>query len=698
MRRANRNRREIAAGVSPGITGPGAGSTGCPPLFPGRGDPMALTALTFLLPALAAILAVVGGAPAARGRFGPNFAQAWRDALGYGALLPGIVAALVSLGGRLEPAGALALTALSGAFGVFCLGVSLGAGRALPASLPAAGPVVAFLVAAALHASAFVSEPLVEYATLRLGGPAPAVDFITATNPVALAAWHGAGRDLFGEGRMYLTLSPIGKLYHSYPTLSAAAGWYAVAGLGLLAAGAVPRRGETARGPSRGGFTVYDAAYLLFVVGGCFYFAWRLSTSGKWRRGLFRRLGLEKLPVRAGSAPCLWFHGVSVGEVLSARTLIRRARERFPDCVVAVSATTPAGMRVAKDAYRDSMVFYYPLDLSWVVARFLDNVRPAVIVLMELELWPNLLAAAHARGVPVIVANGRISERSFPKYRLFRPLLAPMFSRVAAYSVQTTLYRDRLVDMGVPPDRVRVTGSLKYDNVETDPRGEIGPEMRRALGISPAETVLLAGSTHAPEEEIVARVHRRLQQATGRAIRLIVCPRHAERAADVARLLAVAGSAGAAGGGVAGAGAFPVMYSALRAGATPAGDPAPAPIVVDAVGVLGKLYAAADLVFVGGSLLPRGGQNMLEPAGLGKPVLFGPHVFNFQETVDKMRAGNGAIQVEGEADLFERLLSLLSRPAEAAALGARGRNVILAEKGATLRTLDMLADALAAPR
>jgi 3-deoxy-D-manno-octulosonic-acid transferase len=302
------------------------------------------------------------------------------------------------------------------------------------------------------------------------------------------------------------------------------------------------------------------------------------------------------------------------------------------------------------------------------------------VFLVELELWPGFLAAAARRGIPVIVVNGRISERSFRGYARIRRLL-PQLDLIHLYCVQNRTYAERLLKLGVPPGRVVVTGNMKFDGVQTRDGMRPDPELAALLGLRTGDRVVVAGSTHGSEERILHETVDAARGRSGLALRLIVAPRHPERTGGV--LDAIAAARGSA-----------VTLSQLRSGAASVSDPRTT-VVVDTIGELERFYGLADVVFVGGSLVNHGGQNMLEPAALGKPTLFGPHVHNFRADVDLLLAGGGVRMVQDRAELLEQVCEWLSHPEAAAAFGQRALDVIAANQGAAERTVAQVRVALA---
>jgi 3-deoxy-D-manno-octulosonic-acid transferase len=424
--------------------------------------------------------------------------------------------------------------------------------------------------------------------------------------------------------------------------------------------------------------SLLDLAYLCGLTLASPYLLYKAITRPRHLRGLRARLRDGDLGRRT-SGPCVWVHGVSVGEVAAAEPLVRALERSFPDHEVVITTSTETGQGVARRKFADKRIGYFPLDFSWAVRRTFDAVRPSLVVLVELELWPNFLAQAKARSVPVVVVNGRISEKSYRGYRVAKRFLP--FNDVAHYCVQTEQYARRFRELGVPDDKITVTGSMKYDNVVTQgaaggtesPQSAQNAAARESLGLGEKDVVWIGGSTHYPEERILVSVFTRLRE-TRKDLRLVLAPRHNERVAEVKKMVEAAGLRA-------------ILRSEQKAAGPSAGD---AVIIIDTLGELVRLYAGADLVFVGGSLLPHGGQNMLEPAALGKPVIFGPHVANFQESADRLLQAHGALQVPDEPGLEAALRELLADPARAKALGARALETIESAKGATARTVSIL--------
>lgn len=409
--------------------------------------------------------------------------------------------------------------------------------------------------------------------------------------------------------------------------------------------------------------------------------AWR---TGKYREGFAEKVR-GKAPRRIGDDPCVWFHAVSVGEVLLLRPLVADLRRRRPGWDVVISTTTTTGLAVARRTFPDLVTFFAPLDFSWSAKRAVARVRPTILALVELELWPNLIREAKRAGAGVAIINGRLSARSHRGYRKIRTPLGPTLRRLDSVAAQSQEYADRFVDLGVPRPRVLVTGSVKYDGLEHDRDNPRTLALRRELGLSPADLVFVAGSTMEGEEAAALAAYRAARERHPR-LRLVLVPRHRERFDEVAGWLVRQGEG--------------VFRRSL--GPAPKVKSEPPPVVlVDTLGELGAAWGLADVAFVGGSLAPgRGGQNMMEPAAYGVPVLFGPYTSNFRETVEQLLERGGARRVDDADGLAEALVEDLDDPETAAARGAAARAFVLAQHGASARTLaeiDRLVEANAIP-
>jgi len=433
-----------------------------------------------------------------------------------------------------------------------------------------------------------------------------------------------------------------------------------------------------------------NLAYLGLLAAVSPLIAFRMVVRGKYRTAWGQKL-LGRVPRREGPGRCLWFHAVSVGEVLQLQPLIEGMTRLDPAIELAISTTTPTGYEVARRRFPDRHIFYFPLDFSWAVDEALSRVRPWAIALVELELWPNFVCAAAKRGIPVMLINARVSERSHRGYRRIRPLIGAVLRRISLLAVQSETYAARLKDLGASSAAMHVTGSIKFDRIETDRSNPATANLRQAFGLCGTETVFIAGSTQAPEERFAIESYVALQ-AKFPDLRLILVPRHQDRFDEVAhlvedefRLPLIRRSQSAAANG-----------SASKAPtAAPADAPRPAVMLLDTLGELSACWGLATIAFVGGSLTRRGGQNMIEPAGYGAAVLFGPNTWNFKDVVDLLLADGAARIVRSPDDLTAQIDQLLSHPDAAIELGRRARRLVTSQAGAAARTIELIADLLA---
>jgi len=431
------------------------------------------------------------------------------------------------------------------------------------------------------------------------------------------------------------------------------------------------------RGGVRGWLTmgIYQPLFALAFLAYSPIALWRLMFAPKGQRVSMReRMG--RVPRRrASSRPLVWIHGVSVGEVKAASNFVAELRRTRPDLDLVISTTTPNGRLVAQQEYPDLQVVTYPLDLAYFPARALSRLQPCCVLLMELEIWPNFLQAARKRDIPVAVINGRISERTFKGYRMARGLL-PQLDLISRYCVQDEAYRRRLLELGVESSRIFVTGNMKYDSVVMGHHADAARELRPWLAPSD-ERVLVAGSTHDDEEAAVLDAVAAARAGSGAKVRVVLVPRHPERSAGVCELVAARGLRA-------------VRWSAASAALLPLG--AEDVVVVDTIGQLQRFYGACDVAFVGGSLVPHGGQNMLEPAAQQRAVVFGPHTANFRRDVELLLAADAVVQVGDRQSFAVALERLLTDPQRGREYGDRALRVIEQNQGATRRTLELVED------
>ncbi len=392
-------------------------------------------------------------------------------------------------------------------------------------------------------------------------------------------------------------------------------------------------------------------------------------------------------PMTNGPRP-LWFHAVSVGEVLQLQPVLEAMSLARPDSPIVISTTTATGYDVALKKYPQHRVIYFPLDFTWAVSRALDQVRPAAVVLVELELWPNFIMAAATRQVPVLLINGRLSERSHRGYRWIRPLMGGLLRRLSLLAVQDEAIAGRMRDLlglgesaATPLVPLHVTGSIKFDGVLTNRDNPRTVELRKSFGLLAQQPVFMAGSTQEPEERYALETWLTLRPKHP-SLRLVLVPRHKERFEEVAGLVTETFR-------------LPLIRrSSLQSGQPLPAEAAQAVILLDTLGELSAAWGLADVAFVGGSLTKRGGQNMLEPAGFGAAVLFGPNTQNFREIVRTLLAEQAATVVETPEALTTTVDKFLSHPDLGAASGLRARALIERHRGATRRTADLMLQTL----
>jgi 3-deoxy-D-manno-octulosonic-acid transferase len=436
-------------------------------------------------------------------------------------------------------------------------------------------------------------------------------------------------------------------------------------------------------------YLVYSLLTLLVFVVVSPYFVYQAIRYKKYIGSLRERLGYLPISFNLDGEESIWIHAVSVGEALTARALAADLKARYPRLRLFVSTTTIAGQQVARASLRHVVdgVFYFPFDWAFIVRRTLNLVKPRLFIMMETEIWPNLLRVCRKQGVKTIVINGRISSRSYPRYRMIRPFFRRVLADVDRFCMQSEESARRLVDLGARADRVTVTGSLKFDSLDVPaPTGTgtgigvvHGKPRERALRffrISVNRTVIVAGSTMRGEEAAVLKAFSKVKTTLPHAL-LILAPRQPERFAEVERLARDAGFVTA-------------RRSELPIDAEPRADV----VVLDSIGELAQLYQVATAVFVGGSLADHGGHNILEPAIFGKPVVFGPHMQNFKEIAEAFVRNGAAIQVQSDRELDEAMLALVRDPVHRARLGAAARALVEANRGAKDQTLAVIAELL----
>jgi 3-deoxy-D-manno-octulosonic-acid transferase len=398
----------------------------------------------------------------------------------------------------------------------------------------------------------------------------------------------------------------------------------------------------------------------------------QMARLGKYRAGFRERLGAVPERLQCASATgCVWIHAVSVGEVLAISQLVAELRNANPEREVFVSTTTATGQQLARQRFGADRVFYMPLDFRFALRPYFTALRPSLLVLAEAEFWPNLVHSAKKNGLAVAVVNARVSDRSFPRYRRFRRLFSGVLSEIDLFLAQTEEDARRLKEIGAPERRVAVSGNLKFD-IRLSSSSTLAQELRNA--ISRDSHVLICGSTAEGEEELVLAAFREVLQQLPSTV-MVLAPRHPERFDKVANLIVAEG-----------------LKLVRRSGWNSESErcvPAGTIFLLDSVGELASVYAIADVAFVGGSLVPLGGHNILEPAQHGVAVLTGPHTQNFREIVRIFEQGGG-LRVASAENLGAIFIELLSNGQERNKLGQQARELFLKNTGATQRTLAAL--------
>lgn len=405
---------------------------------------------------------------------------------------------------------------------------------------------------------------------------------------------------------------------------------------------------------------------------------YRRIRHGKYRGGWREKL-TGSLTRQFPDRRCIWFHAVSVGEVLQLQKVLDETLARFPDAELFVTTTTDTGYDVARTKYPQHTVSYFPLDFTWGVSRALASIKPDLVVLVELELWPNFIFQCRRRQIPLALINGRIGEKSFRGYSRVKPLMRRVLNCFEVLATQNATFARRLQDLGGSADRLAVTGNIKFDRVESDRNNPRTTELRRAFGIKPDEQVLIAGSTQSPEEMYALDAWRMLRKDFPK-LRLILVPRHKERFDEVAELVHQRG--------------VPLLRrseSSSALYATIRENPASPVLLLDTLGELAACWGLADIAFVGGSLTNRGGQNMLEPAGYGAAILFGPNTWNFKEITEALLSRQAARVVRDPDEMLQTLRDLLEHPDQARQMGLIARQFVSEQQGATVRTVDHIA-------
>ena len=415
-------------------------------------------------------------------------------------------------------------------------------------------------------------------------------------------------------------------------------------------------------------YWIYSALLGLTLFVSLPYWLWQRLRHGKYRAGMEQRLGTVPEALNS-QQPVIWVHAVSVGEVLAVSSLVEQLKNHLPGRRIVVSTTTDTGQRLARAKFGEANVFYFPLDFAFAIRPYLDVLKPRLVVIAETEFWPNFLRLTHGSGARIAIVNARISDRSWPGYQRFRSLLTGVLQQVDLFLAQTDEDRKRLIDIGASADRVQVSGNLKFD-VPLPPVPAIVASLRTAFQQAGSTPILVCGSTVEDEEPLLLQAFVNVLASHPKAV-MILAPRHPERFAEAAKLLEDLG--------------LHFWKRSLWSGEPIVGGV----LLVDTIGELASLYALADVAFVGGSLVPRGGHNIIEPAQHGVAIVVGNHTENFRDIVGLFQSRD-ALRVVGPAEFPLVLMDLISHPEERAALGQRAAETLRSQTGATGRTLAAL--------
>jgi len=419
-------------------------------------------------------------------------------------------------------------------------------------------------------------------------------------------------------------------------------------------------------------YILYDFVFLIFAI---VYLPYLVFTR-RYHSRLIERLGVfgRDFYKNLTGKDVIWLHAVSVGEVMAASVFIKEFHTRFPGYRLLISTVTKTGNSVASGAKaKEDVLIYFPLDLSFIITRILKRLKVKLFIIMETEIWPNIITAFYKRNVPVVVMNARISGSSYASYKRIKIFLKTVFRKISLFCVQTEEYAKRLEVLGVSEGRIKVTGNMKYDVPANTAGGELG-ELRLSLGIKENEKLFVAGSTHRGEDEIIIQAYVHLVKSFSE-LKLLIAPRHIERVEEIEKI---------------------VLGHGLKCGRYSSSLKDEKIIVLDKIGVLKDLYALADIVFMGGSLFPNfGGHNLLEPAIFKKPILIGPYMANFKRMAAEFLGARAALKITDGRDIERACTELLNSPQKSQETGRRAFDIIEKNRGATARNIQHALEILA---
>ncbi len=414
---------------------------------------------------------------------------------------------------------------------------------------------------------------------------------------------------------------------------------------------------------------ILNTLYLIALLLASPFLIYRIVIKGKYWRTLRERLGGISSPTQAD----IWLHGVSVGEIKAAYPLIEKFQQEKPHLKIVVSSTSSRGLEMARNLYPDIAVMSFPLDFSWVIKRLLKEIQPKLIILMELELWPNFLFLAKKKDIPVILMNGRVSEKSGRRYSYIKWAFCKATQGICYFSVQSSVYAKRLEALGISSERIEVTGNIKFDAIEPKELALKQKEIAEQLHLRSKDLVLVAGSTHWPEEKFILEAYSKIVTKLPK-LRLILVPRHPERAMELCSYIEKSD----------------FSFTAIRKSKIHSEYQSKKNEVIigDIMGELAPMYTVAHLVFIGGSLIPHGGQNFIEPASLGKAVICGPYMANFPD-LKLFREENAIRQLSKQEDLAEILESLLKDSKEREMIGGRAARLVKNCRGSVTKNYEL---------
>lgn len=419
---------------------------------------------------------------------------------------------------------------------------------------------------------------------------------------------------------------------------------------------------------------IYDIIFLLLFI----LYLPVLLVKRKLHKGFFMRFGFlsKDIRERLKADNFIWIHAVSVGEALVISKLIDAIRKEFPGKRLVISTVTPTGNKIARSLAKDNdVVIYSPLDLSLVVKKFVNLIKPSVFITAETEIWPNLINRLHKINIPIILVNGRISRRSFKGYRKIRFFLKGILNKISLFCMQTIDDAEKIIYLGAKKESVKVIGNLKFD--ETFPENNYQAE---DLGLKATDKLLVAGSTHNNEEEIIIKVYKNILKESPR-LKLMIAPRHPDRADKITALIKANNLK-------------VIRFSSIKNEKINLSAYLDYVFLIDTIGDLKSLYNLATVVFIGGSLVKKGGHNIIEPAYFAKPILFGPDMSNFQDMADLFLRKDAAIQVKDAKELQKRLSQLLENGTKIQNLAKRAKSVVDENRGTSQRTISLLKSVL----